>query len=176
MTMIVTNTPAKDLAYTNFTYCSPSDLSKFAVPGSKLFLALVGDAFVLSIGYPLFFPYMLTYSPRLYYLPFLYQWSLLVNRLFQLHIALVCGEHPNSCLAKLLRDSEFFVKTKNWSDINGFRCTFLWVFLIRIHLTKLNPSNFQTLPSQILLCHSIFFSWVRGQNILSNTLSFKCTS
>ncbi|KAM7460495.1 hypothetical protein LguiA_035508 [Lonicera macranthoides] len=50
MTMIVTNTPAKDLAYTNFAYCSPSDLSKFAVPGSKLFLALVGDAFVLSIG------------------------------------------------------------------------------------------------------------------------------
>jgi vesicle-fusing ATPase len=25
-TMIVTNTPAKDLAYTNFAYCSPSDL------------------------------------------------------------------------------------------------------------------------------------------------------
>lgn len=51
-TMIVTNTPAKDLAYTNLAYCSPSDLRQFAVPGSDLFLALVGDVFVLSIGYP----------------------------------------------------------------------------------------------------------------------------
>ncbi|KAA8523902.1 hypothetical protein F0562_010325 [Nyssa sinensis] len=49
-TMIVTNTPAKDLAYTNFAYCSPSDLRNFSVPGSKLFLALVGDAFVLSLS------------------------------------------------------------------------------------------------------------------------------
>ncbi|KAL8205496.1 hypothetical protein R6Q57_009047 [Mikania cordata] len=51
-TMIVTNTPAKDLAYTNCAYCSPSDLRQFAVPGSNLALALVGDVFVLSIAYP----------------------------------------------------------------------------------------------------------------------------
>ncbi|KAK6946718.1 CDC48, domain 2 [Dillenia turbinata] len=44
-TMIVTNTPAKDLAYTNFAYCSPTDLRKFAVPGSKQFYAQVGDSF-----------------------------------------------------------------------------------------------------------------------------------
>ncbi|KAK9268271.1 hypothetical protein L1049_010714 [Liquidambar formosana] len=47
MTMIVTNTPAPDLALTNLAYCSPSDLRNFSVPGSKLFLALVGDTFVL---------------------------------------------------------------------------------------------------------------------------------
>ncbi|THF96848.1 hypothetical protein TEA_022342 [Camellia sinensis var. sinensis] len=47
-TMIVTNTPAKDLAYTNFAYCSPSDLRSFSVSGSKLAFALVGDSFVLS--------------------------------------------------------------------------------------------------------------------------------
>ncbi|KAI3809935.1 hypothetical protein L1987_19539 [Smallanthus sonchifolius] len=45
-TMIVTNTPAKDLAYTNCAYCSPGDLRQFAVPGSSLALALVGDVFV----------------------------------------------------------------------------------------------------------------------------------
>uniref|UniRef100_A0A5B6Z5H3 Vesicle-fusing ATPase n=1 Tax=Davidia involucrata TaxID=16924 RepID=A0A5B6Z5H3_DAVIN len=49
-TMIVTNTPARDLVYTNFAYCSPSDLRNFSIPGSKLFLALVGDAFVLSLS------------------------------------------------------------------------------------------------------------------------------
>lgn len=49
-TMIVTNSPAKDFAYTNFAYVSPSDLRNFAVPGSNLFLALVGDAFVLSLA------------------------------------------------------------------------------------------------------------------------------
>ncbi|KAF8411147.1 hypothetical protein HHK36_003690 [Tetracentron sinense] len=43
-TMIVTNTPAADLALTNFAYCSPSDIRRFSVPGSKLFLALVGDS------------------------------------------------------------------------------------------------------------------------------------
>lgn len=48
--MIVTNTPTKDLAYTNFAYCSSADLRNFSVPGSDLFLALVGDVFVLSIG------------------------------------------------------------------------------------------------------------------------------
>nr|GMD40462.1 vesicle-fusing ATPase [Ipomoea batatas]GMD43711.1 vesicle-fusing ATPase [Ipomoea batatas] len=48
-TMIVTNTPAKDLAYTNFAYCSPADLRNFVVPGSKLAYALVADAYVLSI-------------------------------------------------------------------------------------------------------------------------------
>ncbi|RVW71931.1 Vesicle-fusing ATPase [Vitis vinifera] len=50
--MIVTNTPARDLAYTNFAYCSPSDLRKFAVHGSNLALASVGDSCVLSISYP----------------------------------------------------------------------------------------------------------------------------
>ncbi|CAL5405843.1 vesicle-fusing ATPase-like isoform X1 [Camellia sinensis] len=49
-TMIVTNTPAKDLAYTNFAYCSPSDLRSFSVSGSKLAFALVGDSFVLSVS------------------------------------------------------------------------------------------------------------------------------
>ncbi|XP_010272453.1 PREDICTED: vesicle-fusing ATPase-like [Nelumbo nucifera] len=48
-TMIVTNTPASDLALTNFAYCSASDLRKFAVPGLNLFLALVADSFVLSL-------------------------------------------------------------------------------------------------------------------------------
>ncbi|XWS12646.1 hypothetical protein CRYUN_Cryun37aG0107900 [Craigia yunnanensis] len=49
-TMIVTSTPSADLALTNLAYCSPSDLHNLAVPGSKLFLANVGDAFVLSIS------------------------------------------------------------------------------------------------------------------------------
>ncbi|GAV67671.1 AAA domain-containing protein/CDC48_N domain-containing protein/CDC48_2 domain-containing protein [Cephalotus follicularis] len=49
-TMIATNTPAADLALTNLAYCSPSDLHNFAVPGTKLFLALVGDSFVLSLS------------------------------------------------------------------------------------------------------------------------------
>ncbi|GFZ15483.1 AAA-type ATPase family protein [Actinidia rufa] len=48
-TMIVTNAPGKDLAYTNLAYCSPSDLRSFSVSGSKLAFALVGDAFVLYI-------------------------------------------------------------------------------------------------------------------------------
>lgn len=48
--MIVTNTPAKDLAYTNCAYCSPSDVRQFVVPGSNIALALVGDVFVLSIA------------------------------------------------------------------------------------------------------------------------------
>ncbi|PSR95688.1 Vesicle-fusing ATPase [Actinidia chinensis var. chinensis] len=48
--MIVTNTPGKDLAYTNLAYCSPSDLRSFSVSGSKLVFALVGDAFVLSLS------------------------------------------------------------------------------------------------------------------------------
>lgn len=51
-TMIVTNTPAKDLAYTNCAYCSPTDLRNFLVPGSKFAYALVADAFVLTIAYP----------------------------------------------------------------------------------------------------------------------------
>lgn len=50
--MTVTNTPAKDLAYTNCAYCSPSDVGEFVVPGSDIALALVGDVFVLSVGYP----------------------------------------------------------------------------------------------------------------------------
>uniref|UniRef100_A0A6N2KG05 Vesicle-fusing ATPase n=1 Tax=Salix viminalis TaxID=40686 RepID=A0A6N2KG05_SALVM len=43
--MIVTNTPGADLAVTNLAYCSPSDLHNFAVPGTKLFLALVANSF-----------------------------------------------------------------------------------------------------------------------------------
>ncbi|KAE9458113.1 hypothetical protein C3L33_09987, partial [Rhododendron williamsianum] len=53
-TMIVTNTPSKDLAYSNLAFCSPSDLRTFSVAGSKLAFALVGDSFVLSILYPLY--------------------------------------------------------------------------------------------------------------------------
>ncbi|XP_038895439.1 vesicle-fusing ATPase [Benincasa hispida] len=49
-TMIVTNTPAADLALTNLAYCSASDLQNYAVPGTKLFLALVGDSSVLSLS------------------------------------------------------------------------------------------------------------------------------
>ncbi|XP_058217739.1 vesicle-fusing ATPase-like [Rhododendron vialii] len=49
-TMIVTNTPAKDLAYSNFAFCSPSDLRTFSVAGSKHAFALVGNSFVLSIS------------------------------------------------------------------------------------------------------------------------------
>ncbi|XP_031397149.1 vesicle-fusing ATPase [Punica granatum] len=48
--MIVTNTPAAELALTNFAYCSPSDLQNFSVQGTKLHLASVGDAFVLSLS------------------------------------------------------------------------------------------------------------------------------
>ncbi|KAK9092552.1 hypothetical protein Syun_027463 [Stephania yunnanensis] len=47
-TLTVTNTPAAELALTNLAYCAPSDLSKFAVSGSKLVLGLVADSFVLS--------------------------------------------------------------------------------------------------------------------------------
>ncbi|KAK6154341.1 hypothetical protein DH2020_008589 [Rehmannia glutinosa] len=63
--MIVTNTPAKDLAYTNFAYCSPSDLRNFVVPGSRLAFALIGDVFVLSMAYPFYRPqiYHTTLSP-----------------------------------------------------------------------------------------------------------------
>ncbi|CAM8938092.1 unnamed protein product [Rhodiola kirilowii] len=49
MTMIVTHTPARDLAYTNHAYCSPSDARKFLVPGSDVALASVGDEFVLTL-------------------------------------------------------------------------------------------------------------------------------
>ncbi|KAF5474413.1 hypothetical protein F2P56_006314, partial [Juglans regia] len=48
--MIVTSTPAPDLAFTNLAYCSHSDLHGFAVPGKKLYLASVGDLFVLSVA------------------------------------------------------------------------------------------------------------------------------
>ncbi|XP_004294018.1 PREDICTED: vesicle-fusing ATPase [Fragaria vesca subsp. vesca] len=49
-TMIVTNTPAADLALTNLAYCSPLDLQTFAIPGTKLNLALIADSFVLSVS------------------------------------------------------------------------------------------------------------------------------
>ncbi|KAF3580634.1 hypothetical protein DY000_02031999 [Brassica cretica] len=41
--MKVTTTPAAHLAFANLAYCSPSDLSQFAVPGSDLFLTNVAD-------------------------------------------------------------------------------------------------------------------------------------
>lgn len=56
--MIVTNTPAKDLAYTNFAYCSPTDFRNFLVTGSRLAYALIGDVFVLSIAYPFYRPHI----------------------------------------------------------------------------------------------------------------------
>lgn len=52
--MIVTNTPAKDLAYTNFAYVSPGDFRNFVVDGSSKAYALIGDVFVLSIAYPFY--------------------------------------------------------------------------------------------------------------------------
>ncbi|KAJ8626751.1 hypothetical protein MRB53_020058 [Persea americana] len=48
-TMIVTNTPAQDLAFTNFAYCSSADLRKFSTSGSAPGFALVGDSAVLSV-------------------------------------------------------------------------------------------------------------------------------
>ncbi|CAH8316773.1 unnamed protein product [Eruca vesicaria subsp. sativa] len=48
ITMKVTTTPAAHLAFTNLAFCSPSDLSQFAVPGTNLFLANVADVFTLS--------------------------------------------------------------------------------------------------------------------------------
>ncbi|CAI9785049.1 unnamed protein product [Fraxinus pennsylvanica] len=49
-TMIVTNTPSKDLVNTNFAYVSPADFRNFLVPGSKLAFALISDSFVLSVA------------------------------------------------------------------------------------------------------------------------------
>ena len=46
--MILTNTPAADLALTNLAYYSHSDLHGFAIPGTKLYLASITDSFVLS--------------------------------------------------------------------------------------------------------------------------------
>ncbi|CAN4097965.1 unnamed protein product [Withania somnifera] len=50
--MIVTDTLAKDLAYTNFAYCSPTYLRKFLVPGFKFAYGLLADAFILTLAYP----------------------------------------------------------------------------------------------------------------------------
>ena len=50
--MIVTNTPAADLTLTNLAYYSHADLHGFAVPSTKLYLASIGDSFVLSLTYP----------------------------------------------------------------------------------------------------------------------------
>ncbi|CAI0468683.1 unnamed protein product [Linum tenue] len=47
--MRVTNTPSTDLALTNLAYCSATDLHNFAVPGTKLFMALIADRVVLRI-------------------------------------------------------------------------------------------------------------------------------
>ena len=45
--IIVTNTPAADLALTNLAYCSHTNLHGFAVLGPKLYLAFIGVSFVL---------------------------------------------------------------------------------------------------------------------------------
>ncbi|KAK9936373.1 hypothetical protein M0R45_013219 [Rubus argutus] len=50
-TMTVTNTPAADLALTNLAHCSPLDLQTFAIPGTKLNLALIGDSFSIQKGH-----------------------------------------------------------------------------------------------------------------------------
>ncbi|CAL9039654.1 vesicle-fusing ATPase-like [Musa acuminata AAA Group] len=47
--MTVVNTPSQELALTNFAYCAPADLGKFASPGSKHALVLVGDSVVLTL-------------------------------------------------------------------------------------------------------------------------------
>ncbi|CAN1280769.1 Vesicle-fusing ATPase [Linum perenne] len=48
--MRVTNTPSTDLALTNLAYCSASDLHNFAVPETKLFMALIADRVVLTLS------------------------------------------------------------------------------------------------------------------------------
>lgn len=50
--MVVVSTPNQELALTNFAYCSAGDLRKFSSPGSRLFLALVGNSVVLTMRYP----------------------------------------------------------------------------------------------------------------------------
>ncbi|WOL11103.1 vesicle-fusing ATPase [Canna indica] len=47
--MTVVNTPSQDLALTNFAYCAPTDLNKFASTGSKHVFVLVGDSVVLTL-------------------------------------------------------------------------------------------------------------------------------
>ena len=47
--MIVTNTPAADLALTNLAYCSHADLHGFTIPSTELYLASIVDSFVLSL-------------------------------------------------------------------------------------------------------------------------------
>lgn len=48
--MIVTNTPGRDLALTNFAYCSPSDTRNFVVPGSSLAYVEISQTFVLCVS------------------------------------------------------------------------------------------------------------------------------
>uniref|UniRef100_A0A7N0UZE9 Vesicle-fusing ATPase n=1 Tax=Kalanchoe fedtschenkoi TaxID=63787 RepID=A0A7N0UZE9_KALFE len=50
MTVVVMNTAARELVYTNHAYCSPSDTRKFLVRGSDIALASVGDACVLTVS------------------------------------------------------------------------------------------------------------------------------
>lgn len=54
ITMKVATTPEAHLAFTNLAYCSPSDLSQFAILGTNFFLANVADVFTLSLSYPFF--------------------------------------------------------------------------------------------------------------------------
>lgn len=81
--MIVTNTPAPDLALTNLAYCSASDLQNYAVPGTKLFLALVGDSFVLSLSYPF---HMFTFTSIVFNFRILILFSLIFSPFSCLHI------------------------------------------------------------------------------------------
>ncbi|GAB2277951.1 hypothetical protein Dimus_012650 [Dionaea muscipula] len=48
--MIVASTPGKDLAYSNFAYCSPSDFRRFVVAGSRLAFVSFGDLCVLPLA------------------------------------------------------------------------------------------------------------------------------
>lgn len=50
ITMKVATTPEAHLAFTNLAYCSPSDLSQFAILGTNFFLANVADVFTLSLS------------------------------------------------------------------------------------------------------------------------------
>ncbi|GAB4846421.1 hypothetical protein Ancab_025426 [Ancistrocladus abbreviatus] len=50
MSMIVKNTPDRNLVFTNLAYCSAADLRKFAVPGSNKIYASFGDQCVLCVA------------------------------------------------------------------------------------------------------------------------------
>ncbi|KAL6520639.1 hypothetical protein OROMI_032199 [Orobanche minor] len=53
-TLIVTKSPAKDLAYTNFAYCAPGDLQNFIIPESNNAYAFIGDVCYLYPEFELY--------------------------------------------------------------------------------------------------------------------------